>query len=214
METRVENLYVDIMGLKRLTHHEILPSSVIRKVWRPVRATDVFEQYSSWLKFLPSIFRKCIVRSKENIKIDLKTSKVKSKPITKPCDCVELLVSQDWMLVHRSLSQVFFSVDEVIFIWLSKVIRFCFGFALLHLVIGFKNSRYNQKQKPIWFARTPTRFPALRADYIYLPRILIGLLNCLCPLLLAVVTTLVLVIPYYGYTTLTRSARSRVQATL
>ncbi len=82
-----------------------------------------------------------------------------------------------------------------VFTWVSNVIRVCFGFALLRLVIGLKLSRHFLSQSAVtpnqlWLPRE--RFPALRTDYMYLLRVLIDSLDYLCPLWLARVITLVL----------------------
>ena len=61
-----------------------------------------------------------------------------------------------------------------------------FGFALLSYAIGVKKTRTtlssNQTKNPRQSSLACTHFPALR---LYLLRVLIGLLDCLCPLWLA-----------------------------
>ena len=70
----------------------------------------------------------------------------------------------DLFIILFQLYKALFN-SKAVFNWVSKVIRNCFGFALLRYVIGLKNSRHllNQsdaKPKPI--ARLGrTRFPAL-----------------------------------------------------
>ena len=87
-------------------------------------------------------------------------------------------------------------IDKVVFIWVSKVTRNCFGFPLLRSVIGLKNSRHllnqsNTKPKPIatW---SHAFFPRL-ASVTYLLRVLIGSLCCVRLLWLAIAIALVLV---------------------
>ena len=78
---------------------------------------------------------------------------------------------------------------------MSKVIRVCFGFALLSALWLVKKTRAtfatngNPNQNQSCFRRT--RFPALGASYMYLLRILIGLSCCLHLLRLARLITLV-----------------------
>ncbi len=59
------------------------------------------------------------------------------------------------------------------------------NFTVLHLSFGLKLLRHFQsqselKQKPIVFGHT--RFAALNVDFMYLLRVFISSLDCLCPL--------------------------------
>ena len=71
------------------------------------------------------------------------------------------------------------------------------GFALLCYTIGLKNLRHfssNQKQNQNQLWLICTCFSTLRISCMYLLQVFIGSLDCLCPLWLARVTTLVLVL--------------------
>ncbi len=98
---------------------------------------------------------------------------------------------------------------RAIFTWVSEVIRNCFGFALLRLLIGLKISRHFLNQSEVkpgaiidygsWWNQSQSwlahiRFPALRVGQKYLLCVLIGLLDCLCLFWLARMIALVLIL--------------------
>ncbi len=64
---------------------------------------------------------------------------------------------------------------------MPKEIRVYFGFALQCYVIAFKNSRHYLNQSEVK-PNTMTRFSELSAGYMSMLRVLIGSLDCLCPL--------------------------------
>ena len=88
-----------------------------------------------------------------------------------------------WLVITKHSMEI--SLDRAVF-KVSKVIRNCFGFALLCSVIGLENSRHllNQsevKPKPIASLATWSHAfsrACMPAGYVYLHRVLIGSLRC------------------------------------
>ncbi len=114
-----------------------------------------------------------------------------SKPILYLTRWLRSLVS--YWFKHSNINKF----HRAVFTWVSKVNCVCFGFALPCLVIGLKicttfSANQNKNRNQSCFART--RFPVLRASYMCLLWVLIGSLDGLCPLWLAGVITLVLIL--------------------
>ena len=80
-----------------------------------------------------------------------------------------------------------------------KISKMQFRNALLHLSDWLKNKLINHKYhgNEIQSWRVHTHFPSLRVSYMYFLQVLIGSLDCLCPLWLArMITLVVFVLPH------------------
>ncbi len=90
---------------------------------------------------------------------------------------------------------------RAVFTWVSKVNCVCIGFALLRLVIGLKISHHFRSQSELKTKPIVTRSRTFSRPSCQLLRVLVGSLGCLCPLWLARVITLVLVLRHSIHST-------------